>query len=130
MTDLERTAIGERIEAFRKSRMPKLSQEAFGEPIKLSRSTVNNLERGVVLHIEPYLKTIELYYRINPVWLLTGEGEMLLSQTGEDMVDDILKDADVFTRTWFKTLLTLSDQDWQHFKEQLDEVERIRKQGV
>lgn len=130
MSELDRKAIGERIEQFRKSKSPKLSQADFGEPIKLSRSTVNNIERGDVQHIEPYLKTIELYYHINPVWLTTGKGEMLTSMRREDMVDEIMPMSDIFTRTWMKALVGLPDEDWMRFKEQLEEIEKIREQGV
>lgn len=130
MTEQERIAIGERIELFRKAHNPKLSQTEFGEPIKLSRSTVNNIERGTVLHIEPYLKTIELYYHINPVWLMTGQGDMLTQEKREDMVDRIMVKSDVFTRTWMKVLVGLSDEDWEEFIRQLDEIEKIREQGV
>ena len=68
----------ERIKYLRK--YLKLSQEAFGSKLGVSRDVINNIERGrnknpisnlFIQHL------CDVFY-VNPDWLHTGEGEMFL----------------------------------------------------
>ena len=55
-----------------------LSQEAFGYNLGVSRSVINNLERGSTELKEPLYSHFCSVYNVNPDWLRTGEGEMFL----------------------------------------------------
>jgi transcriptional regulator with XRE-family HTH domain len=66
--------IGKRIKAFRKSK--KLSGKNLAEIIRISQGSLSDLENDKTT---PKSSTIESIIRntdINPVWLMTGEGEM------------------------------------------------------
>jgi transcriptional regulator with XRE-family HTH domain len=54
----------------------KLSQEKFGARIGVSRSVINNFERGVTILSSPLLEHFCDIFNVNQDWLLTGEGEM------------------------------------------------------
>ena len=55
-----------------------LSQERFGYNLGVSRSVINNLERGTTELKDPLQSHLCSIYNVNPDWLLTGSGEMIL----------------------------------------------------
>lgn len=64
----------ERIKDLRKNHL-KLSQEAFGVRLGVSRSVINNIERNVLARPEQKLSLIKLICRefsVNEDWLLNG----------------------------------------------------------
>jgi len=65
----------ERIIAFLAHK--KLSQGKFETAVGLSNGTINNLGEGMTS--QSILKILKVYPELNTHWLLTGEGEMLLS---------------------------------------------------
>ncbi|WP_051283880.1 helix-turn-helix transcriptional regulator [Desulforegula conservatrix] len=69
--------IGKRLSEVRKA--IGLTQENFGKPIGLTRINVTNLESGKVQISTLHALAIEYVYKINSEWLLTGNGESLLS---------------------------------------------------
>ena len=52
------------------------SQTEFGAGIGVSRSVINNIERGVTEPSDVFLNHICVIYNVNREWLETGEGEM------------------------------------------------------
>lgn len=64
----------ERFRELRKSL--KLSQTDFAEKMGVTRSMINNLERGVVEPKEFLVNLACKTYGVNRTWLETGEGEM------------------------------------------------------
>lgn len=52
------------------------SQTEFGAGIGVSRSVINNIERGVTKPSDVFLNHICVIYNVNREWLETGEGEM------------------------------------------------------
>lgn len=91
--------MNERIKSVRKKY--NLSQEEFGNKIRIGRSSVAKLESG---ENNPSEQTIELIcknFRVNREWLLNGFGEPYKSEKGafseilsdlEDSDDDFIKD--------------------------------------
>ena len=53
------------------------SQTEFGAGIGVSRSVINNIERGVTEPSDVFLNHLCDVYNVNREWLETGEGEML-----------------------------------------------------
>lgn len=78
-------SVSERIRALRKEL--KLSQEAFGERIGVSKGVIVNLELERAPAKDLMLKMICRTFNVNPLWLESGEGEMFL-----DVPDTILDD--------------------------------------
>lgn len=56
----------------------KLNQEEFSNSIALKQGSLSDLERGKIGISSEVLKTLIKVYRINPIWLYEGEGEMFL----------------------------------------------------
>lgn len=74
----------------------KLSQEDFGNKIKIKRSAVSKIESGLN---NPSNQTIALIcseFSINENWLRTGEGEMFTLQEDEEAayVSELLEDTE------------------------------------
>ena len=52
------------------------SQTEFGAGIGVSRSVINNIERGVTEPSDVFLNHLCDVYNVNRAWLETGEGEL------------------------------------------------------
>ena len=73
-----------RIKEIRKTK--KLSQEAFGEKLGITKSSVSLLESGKNNPSEQTIMLICKEFGVNEVWLRTGEGgnENMFTQISED----------------------------------------------
>lgn len=67
-----------------------LTQDAFGEPLGVSRDVVNNLERGRVHNKEHMLRLICKTYGINYFWLTEGKGDPYIGPP-DILVDEAIK---------------------------------------
>jgi phage repressor protein C with HTH and peptisase S24 domain len=68
--------LSERLKLLRKTLG--LNQEDFATSIGLKQGSYSDLERGRNKNLsESVLKLIQLNYKVNPSWLLTGEGQIL-----------------------------------------------------
>lgn len=70
----------ERIKRLRKTYL-KLSQEAFGERLGVSRSVINNIERNALARPEKKLSLIKLMckeFNVNEEWVLNGTEPMFI----------------------------------------------------
>lgn len=70
----------ERIKDLRKNHL-KLSQEAFGERLGVSRSVINNIERNALARPDQKLSLIKLIckeFSVNEDWLLNGNDPMFI----------------------------------------------------
>lgn len=72
----------------------KLSQNAFGEQLGVSRSVVNNWERGAVEPTEMVILHIRNTFNVNEHWLRTGEGEMF-QETAQSYVEKLIAEHDM-----------------------------------
>lgn len=78
--------IHERIREFRESQ--KLSRDAFGERIGVSRDVIANIELNRLARPEqkePLYKLICKEFHLNEKWLMTGEGEPFNEEAEEDI---------------------------------------------
>jgi len=66
-----------------------LSQEQFGSPIGLTKSSVSNIEKHIRNLNERVVMLLESKFRANPTWLHSGQGEMFVDHGGE--FDDIAR---------------------------------------
>lgn len=72
----------ERLKIFR-SRVLGLTQEDFAERLDLSKSNYARIESGRgTISYALFLKLLE-EFKLNPVWLLTGKGEMYVELSEE-----------------------------------------------
>lgn len=78
--------VGARIKEVRKHY--KLSQTEFGERLGLTRPTIANIELDRINTSEAYMKLICQTFNVNPLWLESGTGEMLI-ETEQNLLDDV-----------------------------------------
>lgn len=78
--------VGARIKEVRKHY--KLSQTEFGERLGLTRPTIANIELDRINTSEAYMKLICQTFNVNPLWLESETGEMLI-ETEQNLLDDV-----------------------------------------
>lgn len=74
--------VGDRFHRFRDT-LGK-AQHELGNELKVSQSTIANIERGKSFPNINYLHYFYFTYRLNINWLLTGDGDMFLKEKDED----------------------------------------------
>ncbi|NSI96365.1 helix-turn-helix transcriptional regulator [[Clostridium] symbiosum] len=93
-----------------------LTQQEFADKIGMKRNTIANYETG---RNDPSASVISLICRefnANEDWLRTGEGEMFVQRTRNQVITDflgkmIIEDA-TFKKQFIETLAELDDMDW------------------
>lgn len=80
----------ERIKSIRKDKL-KMSQDAFGSALGVSRDVVNNWERGRVDIKDYVLKLICKTFRVNYSWLSEEVGEPFIS-VPDIILDDVAEE--------------------------------------
>lgn len=82
----------ERVKALRKE--TGMSQDAFGKVLGVSRSVVNNWERGVVEPTEMVILHFRNTFHVSELWLRTGEGPMY-EETPKEYVESLIVEHDL-----------------------------------
>jgi len=85
--------IYERIKELRKQHL-KLSQERFGEMLGVNRDVINNIERNRLAkpeQKEPLYRLICETFHVNYKWLISGDGEMLIT-TKQSFVEKLAEE--------------------------------------
>lgn len=105
-----------RIKLLRKDN--KLSQEAFGEILGVSRSVIKNIELGIV-EVKPLmLNHIVAVFGVSKTWLQTGEGEMYPPKSRNEAIVEwaarITREdnKNEFANQLAGALAVLEDSDW------------------
>ena len=110
-----------RIKYLRKSL--NLSQEAFGHKLGVSRSVINNLERGNTMLKEPLQSLFCSTYNVNKHWLTTGKGEMFLPKN-DSPSDDLQKQYALSDNVVniLQNFFQLSPEDQKSFIKQAEKI--------
>lgn len=98
-----------------------LSQEAFGAPINLSRSTITNYELGTRVIPDRTIADICRVYNVNEEWLRSGTGEMFDGGKSIDielsaLIAELINSDDEWLKTCIVKFLKLSPQAREAFK--------------
>lgn len=59
-----------------------ISQKKFSDRVSANQSTIANIERGKIYPNMIFIYRLIVEYKVNPVWLFTGDGDMFI-QEGE-----------------------------------------------
>lgn len=105
-----------------------LTQEDFANKIGLKRSTIGNIEAGNVALTERNITTICKTFNVNPIWLKTGEGNML-NGCEEDkellkFVIDALANENDFVKKTFLTLARLDESEWAVIEKIINDLKK------
>ncbi len=77
--------IGDRIKLVRKMYSDSPNQYNYAKIIGITRDQLTNYEQGRVKPPRVVINQISTTCNVNPDWLETGEGEMLLTQSDSDI---------------------------------------------
>ena len=106
---------GERVKKIRKSN--NMTLEKFGERLGVTKQTVSRIENGINSLTEQMLLSICREFNVNESWLRTGEGEMFISLTRNqliaDFAGDLIKEDDSFKTRLIEALAKLDEDEWK-----------------
>lgn len=111
-----------------KAESKKMSQEAFGKKIGLTRDNVANIELGRVEPSEIVIRAIIREFGVNEYWLRTGEGDdMFARKTQEEEISaffgSVIKSGtDDFRRRFITALSKLGPEEWKALNEIADKM--------
>lgn len=103
------------------------SLEQFGSLIGITRSSASLIERGVNTPSNQTLLLICIRFRVNEVWLKTGEGEMFADLTPSEEIEKFLKTLSTAPNNYFPKRLILylaqmQDSGWERLEQVLDSI--------
>lgn len=110
--------IGERIEILRKDLS--MSRRVFGERLGVSESVIVNIEYDRLKRPdqkESLYKLICKEFNVNEEWLRTGNGEMFIPLTRDQLITDFAADLimenNTFKKRLVEALAKLDENEWE-----------------
>lgn len=110
--------IGERIEILRKDLS--MSRRVFGEKLGVSESVIVNIEYDRLKRPdqkESLYKLICKEFNVNEEWLRTGNGEMFIPLTRDQLITDFAADLimedNTFKKRLVEVLAKLDENEWE-----------------
>ena len=96
----------------------KLSQSEFGERLGVSRDVISNIELNRADIKEPFIKLLCKTFRVDYMWLTTGEGDMFMEADLDDfeLIQDIISNQSEFAQNVFKLCCKLTEEDWKNIE--------------
>lgn len=121
--------MNERIKELRKAL--DLNQTEFGNRIGIKQGTVTGYETGNRTPTDAVILSICREFSVNEVWLRTGEGDMFMQRTRNQVITDFLGDLIIEDATFKKRLIEalaeLDEQDWESLEKLANKL--ISKKG-
>lgn len=110
----------ERIKKIRKEL--DLTQQKFADRIGVKQNTVAQYEMGRNIPIDTVISLICREFNVNEDWLRTGQGEMFIPRTRNqvitDFAGDLINEPDSFKTRFIEGMAKLNAEDWE-------DIERI-----
>ena len=107
--------IGERIRHLRKNEL-KMTQDDFASKIDISRSNIGNIEIGRIAVTERIISSICREFNVSEEWLRTGNGEMFVPLTRNQLITDfasnLIMEDDTFKKRLVEALAKLDENEW------------------
>lgn len=117
--------MNERIKKIRNSL--NISQTDFAQKLSVSRSAICKMESGENYPSEQTIKLICNEFSVNEDWLRTGNGEMFIPKSKEQLFAELLgetvkADENDFKRRLFLALSKLDDSGWENLEKLIDSI--------
>ena len=95
-----------------------MTLEQFGNILGVTKVAISNIENGKRNVTEQMRKSICREFRIDPIWLSTGEGDMLIDESIDliEMLDKLLHNESKLANTLFKMFAQYSIEDWKNLE--------------
>ena len=98
-----------------------MTQEKFGEKIGMKKSSLSTTESGINAVSNQLRAAVCREFNVNESWLRTGEGEMFLSKSNEDLLmgfaESLTKiDDSDFKKKLVTAIAKMDDETWAAFK--------------
>lgn len=109
-----------------------MSWNAFSAGIGMKQNTVFNQVNGLrALSLDTIINTLEAYGELSAEWLLRGNGNMLLSQSGEELElkSDARLDALVDTITLLQETIKMKNATIDALQAELSQYKRKAKKA-
>ena len=87
-----------------------LTLTEFSNKLGITHAALSNIENGKRMR-----KSICREFRVDPVWLTTGEGDMFIDQSVEliEMLDNLLHNESKLANTMFRMFAQYTLEDWK-----------------
>lgn len=99
-----------------------LTQQKFADRLGVQRNTIAMYEMGRSLPSDAIMRSICREFNVNEEWLRTGQGEMFIQRTRNqiitDFAGDLIIEPDSFKTRLIEGLAKLDTSDWE-------DIERI-----
>lgn len=107
----------ERVKEIRKNL--NLTLEKFGEKVGVTKTAIFNIENGNRSVTEQMRKAICREFNVDYIWLTTGQNEMFVKQSFDDMavvdniMETIMRNESEFAKNVFKMFSEFTLEDWE-----------------
>lgn len=107
----------ERVKKIRKELH--LTLDKFGERLGVTKASMSNIENGNRSVTEQMRKAICREFNVDYIWLTTGQNEMFVKQSFDDMavvdniMETIMKNESEFAKNVFKMFSKYTLEDWE-----------------
>lgn len=124
--------MNERIKKIRQDNNIDLSQEAFGKRLGVTGTAISRIENGNRAPSEQIILSICREFRVNEIWLRTGEGKMFVELAQEEQLfsfmGDVMHGPPDFRRRLLSVLARMTPEEWAILERKAWElVEEMKK---
>ena len=118
----------ERIKLLRTEQLH-MTQTEFGEALGVKRDVINNIENNRLKNPEkqePIYRLMCEKFNVSEEWLRTGEGEMFVPLTKNQLITefaaDLVMEDNTFKKRLFEVLAKLNESEWEVLEKLADSL--------
>ena len=107
-----------------------LTLTEFSNKLGITHAALSNIENGKRNVTEQMHKSICREFRVDPIWLSTGEGDMFIDESIDliEMLDKLLHNENKLENTLLKMFAQYSLEDWKDLERIVNKSAKYIKQ--
>lgn len=107
-----------------------LTLTEFSNKLGITHAALSNIENGKRNVTEQMRKSICREFRVDPIWLSTGEGDMFIDESIDliEMLDKLLHNENKLANTLLKMFAQYSLEDWKDLERIVNKSAKYIKQ--